>query len=82
MVRAERLVTTVSTIVNLLAESSWTTNFGLWIPWLQAFRAHHGPRPDNSQIYLPAAEFDTPAPGERRGKMKPEFFVVLTVTRQ
>ena len=33
-------------------------------------------------IYLPAAEFDTPAPGERRGKMKPGSFVVLTVARQ
>jgi DNA-binding beta-propeller fold protein YncE len=32
-------------------------------------------------IYLPAADFDTAAPGERRGKMKPSSFVVLTVTR-
>jgi YVTN family beta-propeller protein len=28
-------------------------------------------------IFLPAAEFDPPAPGERRGKMKPGSFVVL-----
>jgi DNA-binding beta-propeller fold protein YncE len=33
------------------------------------------------QIFLPAAEFDAPAPGERRGKMKPGSFVVLVVTR-
>ena len=33
-------------------------------------------------IYLPAADFDAPAPGERRGKMKPGSFVVLTVARQ
>jgi DNA-binding beta-propeller fold protein YncE len=32
-------------------------------------------------IYLPAADFDAPAPGERRGKMKPGSFVILTVTR-
>jgi hypothetical protein len=30
-------------------------------------------------IFLPAAEFDPPAPGERRGKMKPGSFVVLVV---
>jgi DNA-binding beta-propeller fold protein YncE len=29
------------------------------------------------KIFLPAAEFDPPAPGERRGKMKPGSFVVL-----
>jgi DNA-binding beta-propeller fold protein YncE len=33
-------------------------------------------------IYLPAAEFDTPAPGERRGKMKPGSFVILTLARE
>jgi DNA-binding beta-propeller fold protein YncE len=32
-------------------------------------------------IYLPAADFDAPAPGERRGKMKPGSFVLLIVTR-
>ena len=32
------------------------------------------------QIFLPAAEFDPPAPGERRGKMKPGSFVVLVVS--
>jgi DNA-binding beta-propeller fold protein YncE len=32
-------------------------------------------------IYLPAADFDPPAPGERRGKMKPHSFVLLVVTR-
>src|SRR6266404_6242691 len=31
-------------------------------------------------IFLPAAEFDPPAPGERRGKMKPGSFVVLVVS--
>jgi hypothetical protein len=30
-------------------------------------------------IYLPAAEFDAPAAGERRGKMKPGTFVLLVV---
>jgi DNA-binding beta-propeller fold protein YncE len=30
-------------------------------------------------IFLPAADFDPPAPGERRGKMKPGSFVVLLV---
>ena len=29
------------------------------------------------KVFLPAAEFDPPAPGERRGKMKPGSFVVL-----
>jgi hypothetical protein len=28
-------------------------------------------------IFLPAADFDAPAPGERRGKIKPGSFVVL-----
>jgi len=32
-------------------------------------------------IYLPAADFEAPAPGERRGKMKPGSFVLLIVTR-
>ncbi|HEX3819272.1 MAG TPA: YncE family protein [Candidatus Sulfotelmatobacter sp.] len=32
-------------------------------------------------IFLPDAEFDPPAPGERRGKMKPGSFVVLVVSR-
>jgi YVTN family beta-propeller protein len=32
-------------------------------------------------IFLPAAEFDAPAPGERRGKMKPGSFVVLVVSQ-
>jgi YVTN family beta-propeller protein len=32
-------------------------------------------------IFLPAAEFDAPAAGERRGKMKPGSFVVLVVSR-
>jgi hypothetical protein len=30
-------------------------------------------------LFLPAADFDPPAPGERRGKMKPGSFVVLRV---
>jgi DNA-binding beta-propeller fold protein YncE len=30
-------------------------------------------------IFLPAADFDPPAPGERRGKMKPGSFVVVVV---
>jgi YVTN family beta-propeller protein len=34
------------------------------------------------QIFLPAADFDPPAPGERRGKMKPGSFVVLVVSRE
>ena len=33
-------------------------------------------------IYLPAADFETPAPGERRGKMRSDSFVILTVTRE
>jgi DNA-binding beta-propeller fold protein YncE len=31
-------------------------------------------------IYLPAADFDAPAPGLRRGKMKPGSFVLLVVS--
>ena len=30
-------------------------------------------------IFLPAADFDPPAPGERRGKMKPDSFVIVIV---
>jgi DNA-binding beta-propeller fold protein YncE len=30
-------------------------------------------------IFLPAADFDPPAPGERRGKMKPGSFVIVVV---
>jgi len=30
-------------------------------------------------IFLSAADFDPPAPGERRGKMKPNSFVILVV---
>jgi DNA-binding beta-propeller fold protein YncE len=33
-------------------------------------------------IFLSAADFEPPAPGERRGKMKPGSFVVLVVSRQ
>jgi hypothetical protein len=33
-------------------------------------------------IFLPAADFDAPAAGERRGKIKPGSFVVLVVGRQ
>jgi DNA-binding beta-propeller fold protein YncE len=32
-------------------------------------------------IFLPAADFDAPAAGERRGKMKLDSFVVLMLTR-
>ncbi len=32
-------------------------------------------------IFLPAADFDPPAPGERRGKMKPDSFVILLVSK-
>lgn len=32
-------------------------------------------------LFLPAADFDPPAPGEHRGKMKPDSFVLLMVTR-
>jgi len=31
------------------------------------------------KIFLPAADFDPPAPGERRGKMKPGSFVLLVL---
>jgi len=33
--------------------------------------------PKTHALYLPAADFDAPAAGERRGKMKPDSFVVL-----
>jgi DNA-binding beta-propeller fold protein YncE len=32
-------------------------------------------------IFLPAADFDAPQAGERRGKMKPDSFVVVMLTR-
>jgi YVTN family beta-propeller protein len=32
-------------------------------------------------VFLPAAEFEPPAPGERRGKIKPGSFVVLVLSR-
>jgi hypothetical protein len=32
-------------------------------------------------IFLAAADFDPPAPGERRGKMKPGSFVILVVSK-
>ena len=32
-------------------------------------------------IFLAAADFDPPAPGERRGKMKPNSFVILVVAK-
>jgi hypothetical protein len=32
-------------------------------------------------IFLPAADFDPPAPGERRGKMKPDSFVLVLVSK-
>ena len=31
------------------------------------------------KIFLPSAEFDPPAPGERRGKMKPGSFAIIVV---
>lgn len=34
------------------------------------------------KVFLPAAEFDAPAAGERRGKIKPGSFVVLVATRE
>lgn len=34
------------------------------------------------KIFLPAAEFETPAPGERRGKMKPGTFVLLVAEKK
>jgi DNA-binding beta-propeller fold protein YncE len=33
------------------------------------------------KVFLPAAEFDPPAPGERRGKMKAGSFVVVVVSQ-
>ena len=33
-------------------------------------------------VFLPSAEFDPPAPGERRGKMKPGSFAVLVMRQQ
>jgi hypothetical protein len=33
-------------------------------------------------IFMSAADFAPPAPGERRGKMKPGSFVVLVVSKQ
>jgi hypothetical protein len=30
-------------------------------------------------IFLSAADFEPPAPGERRGKMKPDSFVIVVV---
>src|SRR5437588_1268242 len=30
-------------------------------------------------LFLPAADFDPPAPGERRGKMKPDSFLIVVV---
>jgi hypothetical protein len=33
-------------------------------------------------IFLPAADFDAPTAGERRGKIKPGSFVVLVVSNQ
>ena len=30
-------------------------------------------------IFMPAADYDPPAPGERRGKMKPDSFVIVVV---
>ncbi len=35
--------------------------------------------PKTHNIFLPAAEFEPPAPGQRRGKMKPGTFVILVV---
>ena len=32
-------------------------------------------------IFLPSAEFDPPAPGERRGKMKPGSFAIIVVSK-
>jgi hypothetical protein len=34
------------------------------------------------KIFLPAADFDPPAPGERRGKMKPGSFSIVVVAKQ
>src|SRR5258707_1610936 len=35
--------------------------------------------PKTHKIFLPSAEFEPPAPGERRGKMKPGTFAILVV---
>ena len=35
--------------------------------------------PKTHKIFLPSAEFDPPAPGERRGKMKPGSFAIVVV---
>ena len=35
--------------------------------------------PRDGRIYLPAAKFDAPAPGQRRGKLVPGSFVVLVL---
>jgi hypothetical protein len=32
-------------------------------------------------VFLPSAEFDPPAPGERRGKMKPGSFAILVMSK-
>jgi DNA-binding beta-propeller fold protein YncE len=32
-------------------------------------------------VFLPAADFDPPAPGEQRGKMKPDSFLLLMLAR-
>jgi hypothetical protein len=32
-------------------------------------------------IFLAAADFEPPAPGERRGRMKPGSFVILVIGR-
>jgi hypothetical protein len=32
-------------------------------------------------VFLPSAEFDPPAPGERRGKMKPGSFAIVVVSK-
>ena len=34
------------------------------------------------KVFLPAAEFDPPAPGERRGKIKPGSFIVLVAAKE
>jgi hypothetical protein len=34
------------------------------------------------KVFLPAAEFEAPAQGERRGKMKPGSFVVLVAEKK
>jgi hypothetical protein len=37
--------------------------------------------PKTHTIFLPSAEFDPPAPGERRGKMKPGSFAIVVVSK-